>query len=157
MIELIVVIILLGIITSVAAPKFIDLSSDAKVAKVSSFLADMKATAKLFHYKTVISGQTSVDTELGTIYYTNDYPRNRSYSNGVSIFFLELQGFTQVEFPMNGTNTRAAGSNGIWVYERKNASRIGYGEGDLISDGCFAEYVNDKTNGVSFRKVTTGC
>lgn len=56
LIELIVVIILLGILSVVAAPRFLDLSEDAYKSVVKSTASSFEAGVKLVHYKWLISG-----------------------------------------------------------------------------------------------------
>ena len=51
LIELIIVIVVLGILSVVAAPRFIDISSDAKAAKVESLAASIKSAATLYRMK----------------------------------------------------------------------------------------------------------
>jgi len=55
-IEMAIVIVILAIISAVAVPKFIDVSSDAKKAKIASVAADLRIAIDLIYYKSVILG-----------------------------------------------------------------------------------------------------
>jgi MSHA pilin protein MshA len=61
LIELVIVIIILGILTVVAAPRFLDISTDAKVAVLQDVSKQMKATIKLVQYKAILSGLRPVN------------------------------------------------------------------------------------------------
>ncbi|QUM75850.1 type II secretion system protein [Moritella sp. 24] len=56
LIEMAVVIVILAIMSAVAVPKFIDVSSDAKKAKIASVAADLRIAIDLIYYKSVILG-----------------------------------------------------------------------------------------------------
>lgn len=59
LIELIVVIVVLGILSVVAAPKFIDLSSDAEKAMAKSVASALQSGIKMTQYYWLIQGQGS--------------------------------------------------------------------------------------------------
>ncbi|KXO13084.1 Signal transduction histidine kinase [Moritella sp. JT01] len=56
LIEMAIVIVILAIMSAVAVPKFIDLSSDAKKAKIASVAADLRIAIDLIYYKALILG-----------------------------------------------------------------------------------------------------
>ncbi|MEI6894298.1 MAG: type II secretion system protein [Colwellia sp.] len=56
LIELVVVIIILGVLSVTALPKFINIQSDANVAIMSSAVGAMKSSVALFKSKTITSG-----------------------------------------------------------------------------------------------------
>lgn len=56
LIEMAVVIVVLAIISAVAVPKFIDVASDAKKAKITSVAADLRTAIDLIYYKALILG-----------------------------------------------------------------------------------------------------
>jgi prepilin-type N-terminal cleavage/methylation domain-containing protein len=57
LIELIIVIVILGILAVTAAPKFIDISSDAKIASLKGTQAAIISANKLFNAKARIQGK----------------------------------------------------------------------------------------------------
>jgi MSHA pilin protein MshA len=56
LIELIIGIVILGVLAAVAVPKFIDISSDAKVAVLNSMSAQFKSTMTLVQMKARVKG-----------------------------------------------------------------------------------------------------
>jgi MSHA pilin protein MshA len=65
LIELIIVIVILGILAVVAAPKFIDISSDAKIAALTSLSGQFKSTTNLVQMKARIKGLKSAADNPG--------------------------------------------------------------------------------------------
>lgn len=66
LIELIIVIVILGILAVVAAPKFVDISSDAKIAVMTSLGAQFESTTNLVQMKARLKGlRTSVENPGG--------------------------------------------------------------------------------------------
>jgi MSHA pilin protein MshA len=58
LIELIIVIVILGILAVTAAPKFIDISSDAKAGTVKAVEAAVNSVSSIVYGKALINGQT---------------------------------------------------------------------------------------------------
>jgi len=76
LIELVVVIVILGILAATAIPKFIDMSTDARVAKMQAAAGAIKAGAALFHAQALVISDDSkpVIMEGKTITGANGYP-----------------------------------------------------------------------------------
>ena len=64
LIELIVVIVILGILAATAIPKFIDMSTEARVAKMQAAAGAIKAGAALYHAQYLVSGGASDDISM---------------------------------------------------------------------------------------------
>ncbi|QFI38441.1 type II secretion system protein [Moritella marina ATCC 15381] len=56
LIEMTIVIVILAIISAIAVPKFVNLSGDAKKAKIASVAADLRTAINLIYYKSLILG-----------------------------------------------------------------------------------------------------
>lgn len=63
LIELVIVIVILGILSVVAAPRFIDLSSDARIASITSLEASMRTASDLVNYKARIENKLDCSTD----------------------------------------------------------------------------------------------
>lgn len=84
LIELIVVIVILGILATTAAPKFINLKADAHTATLQGLAAAIEGAAAQIYGKSVVKGNhtkrrtffdlPSVETEYGDIGITYGYP-----------------------------------------------------------------------------------
>ncbi|WP_316676973.1 prepilin-type N-terminal cleavage/methylation domain-containing protein [uncultured Tolumonas sp.] len=60
LIELIIVIVILGILAATAAPKFMNLQSDARKSTVSSLSGAVKSAASMAYSKAIIAGKDKV-------------------------------------------------------------------------------------------------
>lgn len=67
LIELIIVIIILGILSVTALPRFIDLSSDAKISVLDNMAGSMKSTISLVQMKARATGLKPSSTNPGGI------------------------------------------------------------------------------------------
>ncbi|GIC79287.1 prepilin-type N-terminal cleavage/methylation domain-containing protein [Moritella sp. F3] len=56
LIEMTIVIVILAIISAIAVPKFVNLSGDAKKAKIASVAAELRTAIDLIYYKSLILG-----------------------------------------------------------------------------------------------------
>ena len=59
LIELVVVIVILGILAATAAPKFIDLTGDAKASTIQAVRGSVESATTMVHAKALIAGDTS--------------------------------------------------------------------------------------------------
>lgn len=79
LIELVVVIVILGILAATAAPKFIDLTSDAKASVLQGALGSVESAVSMIHAKALVKNKASNDdvVEVNGVFYavTNGYPR----------------------------------------------------------------------------------
>jgi len=126
LIELIIVIVILGILAVTAAPRFIDISRDAKIAKLEQTKASIKTAADLVFYKANIEGVASEDKTLAMEVFGEPveleygYPEARADNGGTDILdLLELSD----EFEFDTSNNTYA--------------RVGY---DVANNGCYVQY-----------------
>lgn len=76
LIELIVVIVILGILSAVAVPKFLDMSGDAEKATVEAARGAMKSAAAILHAKSLVANapDATITVENVDITMVNGYP-----------------------------------------------------------------------------------
>ena len=76
LIELIMVIVILGILSAFALPKFADLSTDAESAAAAGALASVRSAAAIAHAQALVSDTTSgnITIEGTTVNLVNSYP-----------------------------------------------------------------------------------
>ncbi len=87
LIELIVVIVILGILAATALPKFADLQSDARLAKIQGARGAVQSGAALAHSLQLARGlnaASSVDMEGSTVTMINGYPTANAAGIGVA-------------------------------------------------------------------------
>jgi prepilin-type N-terminal cleavage/methylation domain-containing protein len=65
LIELIAVIVLLGVLSAIALPKFVDLKKDANKAVTSSVMGSFYSAANQFHLQWIVKGQSASITVAG--------------------------------------------------------------------------------------------
>ncbi|WP_041420175.1 type II secretion system protein [Shewanella violacea] len=161
LIELILVIIVLGILAVVAAPRFMDLNRDAKTSSVSGFQGSIEDALKMVHMKAQIDNglgdNVNLDTQFGSYQFYRGYPETKSEATNPNLYFLET--FLQLgaaDSESKNNLTRTANYANIGVYEDNGFSRIGYGSGNLLAGLCYAEYFHTSlAQGVSIE--TRGC
>lgn len=113
LIELIMVIVILGILSAFALPRFADLSDDAKEAAANGALASVKSASAIVHAAALAAGQTGAtgsvtlegNTSVNTVF---GYAASAAICNAVS-----LDGFnctTDTSTPPQTTITYADGS-----------------------------------------------
>jgi MSHA pilin protein MshA len=89
MIELIMVIVILGILAAVALPRFYDLQSDARVAKMQAALGAIKSASAIAHSAYLVAGNSpaSVTMEGSAVPLVNGYPdvNTTAASSGIVI------------------------------------------------------------------------
>jgi MSHA pilin protein MshA len=66
LIELIIVIVILGIVSVVALPRLLDLSSEAKIATLKQLAKQMKSSSELVRFKAITQGLRAVAANPGS-------------------------------------------------------------------------------------------
>ncbi|WP_319784267.1 type II secretion system protein [Oceanisphaera sp. IT1-181] len=79
LIELVIVIVILGILGAVAAPKFLNLQGDAYKANINALKSSIQSAANLAHTKAILLGQdkgsaAAVDIDGTNVAFYNGYP-----------------------------------------------------------------------------------
>jgi len=111
LIELVVVIVILGILAATAAPKFIDLTGDARKSVMKGVQGNINSAVNLVHAKALVEGKTG-DTDtitIGTVVYAleHGYPAAKGLGTPTGIDaanaygvaqLIELDSETDIEF-----------------------------------------------------------
>jgi MSHA pilin protein MshA len=105
LIELIMVIVILGILSAFALPKFADFSDNARVASITAAQGAMKSTAAIAHAQWLADGTNATTATLeGTAYImVNGYPVVNSAATGI-VAMADLSGYTITATNLTGTN-----------------------------------------------------
>lgn len=83
LIELVVVIVILGILAATAAPKFMNLTKDAKIANLKSMYGSLTSAFKMVHAKSIIQGK---DKEWDYICLDHEEKNIDECNNKVSVY-----------------------------------------------------------------------
>lgn len=71
LIELIIVIVILGILSVIAAPRFLDLSSDARIAALQNIAGQLEATINIARIQARVDGLSPIENNPGGV--QNDF------------------------------------------------------------------------------------
>lgn len=87
LIELVVVIVILGILAVTAAPKFIDLTGDAKGSTIKAVQGALNSAADMAHAKALVKNVVNTSLSVGnsTINFKNGYPTKESINDLMDI------------------------------------------------------------------------
>ena len=144
LIELIVVIVILGILAVTAAPKFIDLQSDARLATLNGMKAAINSAVSLTYGKSLVLGKEK--NETGTVKINGEnvdvcygYPCAEA---------TKIQGVLDIgEFKECNKSSTAAGD---WCYGKQTDTKkinIYIANGYSESSKCFLIYEQAKKSG----------
>ncbi|NQT74916.1 MAG: type II secretion system protein [Candidatus Omnitrophica bacterium] len=104
LIELVMVIVILGILSAIAIPKFVDLTGEAKIAATKSGLGAIRSVCAIEYAKTATSGTASFPSAITTdLFADGRIPTNK---------LNDLTGVYAVTAAPAGTAT--ATTNGWW-------------------------------------------
>jgi prepilin-type N-terminal cleavage/methylation domain-containing protein len=150
LIELVVVIVILGILAATAAPKFIDLTSDATVAKLQGMLGAIRSGTNMVHAKAIVQNKTSDDDSITigdvTIDIRSGYPTGQ-WSNSLKyVVNLDNLAFTSDADEICEDEWCARGNqqsipSGITTSGRGTIAKI-YSNGYSFNDLCGVYFVN---------------
>ncbi|WWE60289.1 hypothetical protein NF212_11085 [Parasalinivibrio latis] len=155
------VIVILGILSVTAAPKFLDFSSDARRATVKGFHGAMSAQVSMLNATAMIAGKSgdnvTVQTDFGPYQFWRGYPETKSESTNPNRYFIQT--FINLGTPTTETadnSSRQATHGDVNIYENNTLSRIGYGTGNLDAGKCYAQYLHTgSTEAVTY--IVDGC
>lgn len=122
LIELIIVIAIIGILATVAIPKFVDLSGQAKIAATKGSLGAVRSVLAIKYAQSATGGGVA---SYPTIISSTDFADNRDPSNALS----GNSSVTAVAAIPAGTATNA---HGFWYVTAAGAN---YGRSGAYSDG----------------------
>ena len=160
LIELIIVIVILGILAVVAAPRFLDFGSDARVASINAIASQMKSTVSLAQAKARVTGLRPVSTNpnSGQTVYVVDFGFGTSevdFRNLCPESQAELGGqMEMLDFMQNGLN------GDISTRVDNQYTLIGYtvpASGVPTNQGCYVIYDSFGTPDCTITVVTDDC
>ncbi len=106
LIELVIVIVIIGILAATALPRFINVTSNARVAAVEGLAGGMRSAAALAHAYQIannLSINDSVKMGSQTVTMVNGYPTTDA--NGIQLALSDYADFTPTSTGTTGTDT----------------------------------------------------
>ncbi|WP_085298416.1 type II secretion system protein [Cognaticolwellia mytili] len=111
LIELVVVIVILGILAATAAPKFIDLTSDARASVMQGVEGSIESAVSMVHAKALVDGKTSgrQTVIIDGLHYSvfNGYPSAQTLTTGTGAdadTAIGILGLLDIESSTDGTS-----------------------------------------------------
>lgn len=137
LIELVVVIVILGILAVTAAPKFLNLQDDARVASLQGLKGAMDGAAGIVYGKAAVSGlDSSASGSVDNIDIVYGYPAATTGGIGAAV---------------NGLSSD-------WSVATSSATSITYGFSSNTSSTCAVTYTQATSSAAPTSEVTkTGC
>jgi MSHA pilin protein MshA len=137
LIELIMVVVILGILSAVAIPRFADLGSEARTASLEGLAGAMKSSGAIVHAKWLAAGGTgtSVTVEGGTVTTTAT-----GYPDAIAAGITLAAGIDVTDYPVSATDGYAAA--GDVTFELKANCSVTYDASvspptaSITSSGC---------------------
>ena len=158
LIELVVVIVILGILAATAAPKFIDLTGDAKAATLQAVRASVESANTMAHAKALIQNETSgtgtIEINGSDVRVNDGWPR-ALFSDWALLLDLELNDATTA--PDAPFDAVVSGADRAIVWYSHNGTNLSFANAELAE--CYVKYVESDA---SFTKpvitiVDNGC
>lgn len=152
LIELVVVIVILGILAATAAPKFLDLTGDAKAATLEGVRGSVESATSMVHAKALIESDTAVtggldldadDTDEVLLTYSWPTSDTTTWDN---IIDINADDFMSV----------ASATTIVWYHTRDTAYTSTTA---AIAGGCYVEYTEsaDSNTRPAIVVVTDDC
>jgi MSHA pilin protein MshA len=141
LIELVAVVVLLGILSVTALPRFIDIQGDARAGVVQGLRAAMEGASVQIYAKSLLRGVEGVTSNAGAIVIANannvevrsGYPKAVADTAG-NWAILDLLQYDNTVFTIQDD-----GDNNAWIgYDRD-------GDGQVSDDECYVRY-DESTN-----------
>jgi len=158
LIELVVVIVILGILAATAAPKFINLSADAKKATLQGVKGAMASAADLVYAKAVVEGNENdhISTPPG------GYP---TLDDGTTEIYKGYPAPTEagIVAVVNGLTISTTGDWSVFVDVTDETVTVTHQTGVALTEKpttCFVQYQLDPGADVVIPEITvddTGC
>lgn len=121
LIELILVIVILGIMSSIVAPKFINLQSDARASVMKGVQGAVSSAAGMIHAKSLIAGVEGM--AAGTVNIASIGAVNTVYGYPAADDALDIIDLVDLSLETNVT-----GVSGVFTYAGTTACTITYAE-----------------------------
>ena len=154
LIELVVVIVILGILAVTAAPRFLNLSKDARIASLQGLEGALKSANSLVYSQAAINGvEQNVSDSISV--YGQDVAIRLGYTEAT---FADLNAVLDAELT-EITNPTLPAEQGFGVYEAPAASAgVTFSPAGIPTfNNCSLRYNFDGDNLPVYSLTTTGC
>lgn len=169
LVELIIVMVVLGILAAIAASRFIDISTDARVANIRALASALRTGSELVHTKAIIQGLNSGNKNIdidgdgkNDIALRAGFPR---VGGACRRFVAGLDHWLDIKLTTRCTADNTADWYGIVKRNAFHFFPTGYNK---LSQNCYVTYVTasrfnrktrswQDTDAATIRYATSGC
>lgn len=156
LIELVIVIIILGVLSATAVPKFINLQSDAKIAVLKGAQAAVTSADSLVYSLATLEGLTSKNNGMISTIEINGNPVSLRYGHPLmwpqSISDIMETSLNYIRTKRNSVDIEV--DNGVIFYNGKKLAS----DTEVIAGACFLQVSNDINEGfLIYDLVQDGC
>jgi len=162
LIELVVVIVILGILAATAAPRFVDLTSDAEGATLQAVRASVESATSMAHAKALVDNELAATGSIdingataagGVVTLVAGWPDNTTAAWNT---LLDVD-TTNANAPFSVLNDGTSGTDGRIVWfpsSNTNASAAA-----AVTSNCFVSYTESTNANIKpvINVVVTGC
>lgn len=166
LIELIIVIVILGILAVTAAPRFIDIQSDARKESMQGVKAAVQGASQLVFAKAAIAGvqnqpANTADVQIAStvIDIVFGYPDANSVTEANLSDFVDVDVTSDSQLELVPAGTVGAGSFRVKFRSIDSISAAPSASPPVLASGCYVEYTNAGSIGDTpdFEVLGTGC
>jgi MSHA pilin protein MshA len=122
LIELVIVIVILGVLAVTAAPKFINIQDDAKIAAAEGVLGAVKSASTAVHAKALVTSTSSGDLNVGSGVIVNITERYPTASAAGIAAAVELDGAWATSSAVSGASYVFSDGDCQIVYDNATSS-----------------------------------
>ncbi|MBO9491484.1 prepilin-type N-terminal cleavage/methylation domain-containing protein [Endozoicomonas sp. G2_1] len=164
LIELVVVIVILGILAAVAAPRFINLSGDASEAVMEGLAGNLESTLNIYNAKAILEGDAGLTNgfTFNGVLFDQGYPIGVSFGDSDNIpEILEAADIsddfvfaTQFNDNVNGQTAR-----GLYITNTNQIGTNTVNVANITATNCYVSFKSLVTvaQRPEILTVTTGC
>jgi len=124
LIELVMVIVILGILSAIAIPKFVDLTGEAKIAATKSGLGAIRSVIAIEYAKTATSGTAAFPSAITTDLFADERIPTNKLNNATGVV-------ATAAVPASGLTTSTDG----WWYISASGKAGAWSDGDINTAG----------------------
>jgi MSHA pilin protein MshA len=152
LIELVLVIVILGVLAATAAPKFIDLKSDAVIANMNALEGSLKSANQLVYSKSIIQNET-----IGAGVITIGTVDIDTYNGTLKAETLNIINAIDASFTVMA-DANASFSTNWGIYQIPGSGVIIFPNGYDTLSNCNLRYIHaDESFPVFYSQTTSGC
>ena len=98
LVELVIVIVILGLLAATALPRFINITTDARIASVNGVAGGLRSAASLAKAQFIVTGSTGATTVTmdGTVVNVNASGYPNAEANGIAAAMQGLDGYNPI-------------------------------------------------------------